>query len=113
MQPWNVSSLAQAAGCAALGCKEWTEETKEKIFKEKKYLLSELEALDIEHIGGVANFIMLCKVPGLYEKMLEKGILIRSCANYHGLEDGDCRIAVKKHEENVELIEALREVLGA
>ncbi|MBO4818852.1 MAG: aminotransferase class I/II-fold pyridoxal phosphate-dependent enzyme [Firmicutes bacterium] len=113
VQPWNVSALAQAAGCAALGCEEWADETRRRIFDEKKYLLAELEALGIEHIGGVANFIMLCKVPGLYEKMLEKGILIRSCANYHGLEDGDCRIAVKKHEENVELIEALKEVLGA
>jgi threonine-phosphate decarboxylase len=44
--------------------------------------------------------------------MLRKGILIRDCSNYHGLEDGDCRIAVKTHEENVELIKALKEVLG-
>ena len=112
VQPWNVSAPAQAAGCAALDCKEWVKETKEKIFEEKKYLLSELEALGVDHIGGVANFIMLCGLPGLYEKMLEKGILIRSCANYHGLEEGDCRIAVKTREENEELIKALKEVLG-
>ena len=112
VQPWNVSALAQAAGCAALGCHEWAEKTKEKIFEEKNHLLSELKALGIEHIGGVANYIMLCKVPGLYEKMLEKGILIRSCANYHGLEEGDCRIAVKTREESEELVKVLKEALG-
>ena len=112
VQPWNVSTPAQAAGCAALSCREWTEETRNMIFEEKKYLLSELKALGVKHIAGVSNFIMLLGVPGLYGKMLEKGVLIRSCANYHGLEEGDCRIAVKTHEENEELIRVLREVLG-
>ena len=112
IQPWNVSALAQAAGCAALGCGEWTKKTKAKIFEEKKYLLKELDALGIENIPGVANYIMLTGVPGLYEKMLEKGILIRSCANYHGLSEGDCRIAVKTREENEVLVKALKEVLS-
>ena len=112
VQPWNVSALAQAAGCAALECGDWTKETKKKIFDEKRYLLDELEKLGIKHLPGAANFIMLCGLPGLYGKMLRKGILIRDCSNYHGLEDGDCRIAVKTHEENVELIKALKEVLG-
>ncbi len=112
VQPWNVSALAQAAGCAALECGDWTKETKKKIFEEKRYLLDELEKLGIRHLPGAANFIMLCGLPGLYGKMLRKGILIRDCSNYHGLEDGDCRIAVKTHEENEELIKALKEVLG-
>ncbi len=112
IQPWNVSALAQAAGCAALECGEWTKTTKAKIFEEKKYLLNELETLGVECIPGVANYIMLTGVPGLYEKMLEKGILIRSCANYHGLSEGDCRIAVKTREENEVLVKALKEVLS-
>ena len=113
VQPWNVSALAQAAGCAALGCSEWVREKKEKIFAEKKYLLGELTALGVDHIGGVANFIMLCNVPGLYEKMLEKGILIRSCANYKGLTGSDFRIAVRTHKENEALVKALKEIMGA
>ena len=54
---------------------------------------------------------MICGLPGLYAKMLKKGLLIRDCSNYHGLEDGDCRIAVRSHEENAVFIEALKEVL--
>ncbi len=111
VQPWNVSAVAQAAGCAALCCDLWVRETREKIFEEKKYLLRELSALGVKHIPGAANFIMLCGLPGLYEKMLKKGLLIRDCSNYHGLVDGDCRIAVRSHEENEVFIEALKEVL--
>ena len=40
------------------------------------------------------------------------GILIRSCANYRSLEEGDVRIAVRTHEENVQLIAALQEIYG-
>ena len=36
--------------------------------------------------------------------------MIRDCRNYRGLGEGDCRIAVRAHEENKRLIEAIREV---
>ena len=75
-------------------------------------LLREIRALGIRVLPGDANFLMLSGVPGLCGKMLEKGILLRSCANYRGLDEGDCRIAVRTHPENAELIAALREVTG-
>ena len=43
--------------------------------------------------------------------MLEKGIQIRSCANYPGLEAGWYRIAVKLPRENETLLAALKEIL--
>ena len=42
--------------------------------------------------------------------MLERGILIRNCANYTGLGQDFYRIAVKGHPENVQLIEALLDI---
>ena len=113
VQPWNVSAPAQAAGEAALSCRAFVAKTLSLIAEEKAYLLRELRALGIDVLPGDANFLMLSGVPGLYDRLLsEKGILIRSCANYRGLEEGDCRIAVRTHEENVRLIAALREVCG-
>ena len=110
-QPWNVSTPAQEAGCAALDCGDWVKETKERIFKEKDYLANVLREMGISIIEGDANYIMICGLPGLYEKMLKKGFLIRSCANYHGLGEGDFRIAVRRHEENEAFLKALKEVL--
>ena len=111
-QPWNVSAPAQAAGEAALGCRDFVARTLALIAEEKAYLLRELRALGVGVLPGEANFLMLSGVPGLYDRLLERGILIRSCANYRGLEEGDCRIAVRTHAENELLIAALREVCG-
>ena len=112
-QPWNVSTMAQAAGLAALDCTAFVARTKALIAEEKQYLLRELRALGISVLPGRANFLMLSGVPGLYDRLLEKRILIRSCANYRGLDEGDCRIAVRTHEENEQLIAALREICHA
>ncbi len=112
-QPWNVSAPAQAAGEAALECRDFVAQTLALIAEEKAYLLRELRALGIEVLPGDANFLMLSGVPGLYDRLLkEYGILIRSCANYRGLDEGDCRIAVRTRAENEQLIAALREVFG-
>ena len=113
VQPWNVSTTAQAAGLAALDCTEFVARTKALIAEEKQYLLRELRALGVSVLPGKANYLLLSGVPELYDRLLEKRILIRSCANYRGLDAGDCRIAVRTHEENARLIAALREICHA
>ena len=112
-QPWNVSSLAQAAGIAALECKDWAAQGRELIREEKKYLLRALELMGVTVMPSNANYLLLSGVPGLYEGLLSRGILIRNCENYRGLTAGDCRIAVRTHEENEALLQAIREVLYA
>lgn len=113
VQPWNVSSLAQAAGTAALDCTEFVEKSRAVISREKAYLLRELRKLGISVLPGEANYLLLSGVPGLYEQLLARGILIRSCENFRGLGAGDCRIAVRTHAENAALITALREIYHA
>ena len=113
VQPWNVSAPAQAAGEAALACAGWAERTEKLLCREKRYLLRELRALGLTVLPGDANFLMLSGVPELYDRLLERQILIRRCGNYRGLDAGDCRIAVRTHAENAELIAALRELRHA
>ena len=113
VQPWNVSTIAQAAGEAALDCAEFVKRTREVLAEEKQYLLRELRALDIAVLPGDANYLMLSGVPELYGQLLKREILIRSCGNYRGLDAGDCRIAVHTHDENAALIAALREICHA
>jgi histidinol-phosphate/aromatic aminotransferase/cobyric acid decarboxylase-like protein len=54
------------------------------------------------------------RYPTLWERapelLSEKGILIRDCSNYRGLGGGWYRIAVRTHEENEQLLAAMREV---
>ena len=112
-QPWNVSTPAQAAGLAALGCMEWAEKARALIRSEKEYLYRELRELGVYVLQSDANYLLLSGVPGLYDGLLARGILIRNCENYLGLGPGDARIAVRTHEDNVTLVGAVREVLHA
>ncbi len=112
-QPWNVSTLAQAAGLAALDCPDWAIKARTLFAAEKPYLFDELQRIGVSVRYGDANYLLLSGVPTLYERLLEKGILVRDCANYRGLSKGDVRIAVRTHEENAALIAAISEVLHA
>ena len=130
--PWNISSIAQAAGIAAVRKPEYIKNAKELIARERAYLIKELSALGFKTVSSEANFILFydsrdkrqveCseqpshadneKEPGagganLKARLLEKGIAIRDCANFPGLGQGWYRIAVRNHEDNKKLIDAL------
>lgn len=110
VQPWNVSTLAQAAGVAALGERGFLQKTRALIPQERQWLQKELEKLGFWVCPSHANYILFHGREDLYGRLREQGIAIRSCGNYHGLEAGWYRIAVRLHEENERLIEAVKEV---
>lgn len=110
VQPWNVSSLAQAAGVAALQEQEFLQRTKELIAVERLWLKHELKALGFRVFPSSANYLLFQGSVNLHLKLKEKKISIRNCDNYYGLGPGWYRIAVRLHEENIRLIQAIKEV---
>ena len=110
-QPWAVSSLAQAAGIAALREKDYVQRLRRLIGAERPWVLGELTALGLRVIPGEANYLLFACTRPLTLLLRQRGILIRSCANYPGLDDRWYRVAVRSHEENRRLVAALREVL--
>lgn len=108
IQPWNVSVVAQAAGCVAAKCTEFEIKTRKLLATEKLYLISELKKLDIKLYGYAANYIFFKADVKLGEKLRQKNIVIRDCSNYRSLSNGYYRIVVKNHEDNVKLINALK-----
>lgn len=110
-QPWAVSSLAQAAGIAALGEGAYVEELRALIVSERAFLIDGLASLGIK-AQGEANFLFFhVNVDGFAARMRVHGVLVRDCSNYVGLEAGWYRIAVRGHEENAELLETIGTVL--
>ena len=101
---WNISTIAEAAGLAALDETEYCNKTTSYIEKERAYLKAELEKMEIKVYPGEADFLLLKTEHPLYEKLLRAKILIRDCGNYRGLSKGYYRIAVKTHKENEKLI---------
>ena len=112
-QDWNVSILAQEAGKAALKEHEYLAKSFKLIEQERSYLRNQLAALGAKVYGSEANYIFfyLPKPENLPELLHERGYLIRSCANYHNLQAGYYRIAVKTRVQNRGLIKALKEAI--
>ena len=105
--PWNVSSLAQEAGLAALQDREHVEEGRSIVREERQWIKEKLTGLGFAGVCGDANYILFRGQEDLDEQMRAQGILIRKCDNYEGLGDGWFRVAVRTHDENARLIEAL------
>lgn len=111
VQPWNVSIPAQKAGVAALKQTAFLEKAKQTIREQREALTGGLRDLGLRAIGSHTNYILFYSDRELREPLLEKGIQIRSCANYPGLDTGWYRIAVKLPRENETLLAALKEIL--
>lgn len=111
VQPWNVSTLAQQAGIAALKEKEFLENTRGHLINERPRFTTQLENCNLTVYESNVNFLLVKGAEDLDEKLLKKGIKIRNCANFSGLGAGFYRIAVKLREQNDRLIQAIKEVL--
>ena len=115
---WNVNSLAQTAGMAALDDKKYQRRSRTYTRTEINYLYEELSTLDkLKVYEPTVNFILVnisktgFTATQLREKLLKYNIIIRNCANYPGLDENYVRFAVRRREENDELVDALTEIL--
>ena len=111
--PWNVSTIAQAAGIAALKETEYIKRTVSYVKEQRNYLSDELKKLGIEAYESHTNYILFkTDISDLKEQMLKKKILVRSCSNYVNLSREHYRIAVRTKEENKIFVEKLKEIVG-
>ena len=109
--PWSVSSLAQAAGMAALAETDYVRQVRALIRTERPRLAASLEGFGLRVIPGEANYLLFqCRSP-LASLMAEQGILLRECGNYRGLDETWYRVSVRTRAENERLIQTVREVL--
>ena len=109
-QFWSVSVPAQAAGIAALNEPDWISNTVHFVKTERQFLMDSLKKSGFIVFDSDANFILFNAASELAKRLQQRGILIRQCADFHGLTDAYFRIAVRTHNENLALISAIREV---
>ena len=109
-QPWNLSVIAQKAGIAALKEEDYVRRGRQIVFQEIERMKQEFQKLGIKTYDSQANYLFFEGPKDLWEKCLDKGILIRDCSNYTGLSKGYYRVAVKMPQENDRLLKALGEL---
>ena len=114
---WNVNIIASNMGQIMFTDKDFINQSKEIILKERDYLNLELNKInDLKVYNSQGNFI-LCQIKSnkitaadLREKLLEKKIIIRDCSSFDGLDEYFFRICILKPNENRLLIESLNEI---
>lgn len=110
-QPWGVSSLAQAAGAAALRETAYADAVRALIADQRPRLAAGLRALGLQVIEGSANYLLFRAPETLGAALQQRGVCLRSCGNYTGLSAGWYRTAVRTAPENEQLLQTMREVL--
>lgn len=113
--PFEPSTLAQAAGIAALDDADFMRRSMELNARGLEYLLRGLSELGLEVVPPEANFMMIVRGTGadadfLVRGLLKEGIIIRPLRGF-GLPN--ClRVSVGTDDENEMLLSALKKVLS-
>jgi len=113
--PFNINTLAQAAGCACFSALDHAEKSKNLCLNEKKYLYTEYDKLGVEYIPTEANFILI-KLDAnhdgkkICDDLLKAGIIVRHMGSW-GFSDNYIRVTIATHEQNVRFITELKHLL--
>ena len=118
--PWPVNGPAALAGRWLAGQTDYLEESRRSLRVFRRRLWEQLQELPgLRGVPSEANFF-LCRLADpawtaerLSAALAERGILIRTCGDFTGLEKGRfIRIAVRRPEQNERLLRALRAVFS-
>ena len=108
---WPVSNLAQTAGIAAMeNAGGFIRQSVNYVSAERAVLEKELTRLGYKVFESKVNYVFFQNpYPfDLYDELDKKGIRIRACGNYYGLDGSYYRIAVSTKENNARLLDAVK-----
>ncbi len=113
-QPFNVSSVAQAAALASLGDQDYIAQSVALNREQRDWLCHELQALGLQVLPSAGNFLCFRvgeQADAVYEGLLRRGVILRPVANY--ALPGFLRVTVGLPAENARFVEALKSELQA
>mgnify|MGYP000308552269 CR=1 FL=1 len=114
--PWSINAYAALAGEIILQDRAYQRATWQWLQEEGARFYAQLQEMaGLTVWPGRANYLFLrCDRPDfdLQYALLRQHVLIRSCANYPGLDSRYFRVAIRSAEENDQLLVALRRVLA-
>lgn len=118
--PWSVNNIALEAGIAALGTADFAVSSAASLATEARRMHAEISGIaGLKAYKPSANYMLVeIEESGrsmtsavLQVEMLRRGIAIRDCGSYTGLDGRYFRVAVKRPEDNDRLLAALKDAL--
>jgi threonine-phosphate decarboxylase len=114
--PWSVNTAAQVAGIASLSDADYCRRTREYVSEERDRLAAGLAGLGfLKVFPSQANYLLAelgngVSAAELRSRLMQKGLLIRDCSNFQGLDGRFFRVAVKLRAENEMLLKELANI---
>jgi histidinol-phosphate aminotransferase len=111
--PWTTSSLAQAAGLAAIDARGFVEAIRQKLLADRDELVVRLGTLGIETVPSCACFFVFPTrdAAALRARLLRRSILVRDCTSF-GM-PAHVRVAARPAADRERLLEALRREIAS
>ena len=111
-QPFNVNSLAQAAGLAALEDNAFLQKTRRLTLEGKDFIYRKLSRMGLGYVFSAANFILIDvgrDSRQVFKAMLKFGVIVRDMDQY-GLKNF-IRVTIGTQKENQRFLCVLKKVL--
>ncbi len=112
--PWNVNCLAQTAAEHAIKDHKHAERVRELVARERTFLMGRLKTnRKLRVYDSEANFILIdtrgtdLNGPQIAERALKRGLMIRDCSSFKGLDEFHIRVAIKTRRQNLILLDFL------
>ena len=108
-----MNFLAQKAGVAALDDEDFLRRTRAWLEVERKFFVEQLQNLrGVKVFSPTVNFILFKheRAKEILSELRREKILLRSCANFVGLDESYLRSAIRSREENLRLFNALEKI---
>ncbi|MCK8515971.1 histidinol-phosphate transaminase [Methylonatrum kenyense] len=113
-QPFNVSSVAQAAALASLADQDYIAQSVALNREQRDWLRQALQSMGLQVLPSAGNFLCFRvgeRADAIYEGLLRRGVILRPVANY--ALPGFLRVTVGLPAENARFVEALQAELRA
>lgn len=115
-EPWTLNAVAESVARELAACGAYEAALMELMTTERERIVSALSQMpELCVAGGSANFFLVqwrggCSLDLMLGHLLRRGIRVRDCRNFAGLEENYFRFAIRTPFENDFLLEAFRAV---
>ncbi len=113
--PWSINSLAMFATEAAINDVEFIKKSRFLVSQSRKEMLEMFKSIPwLKVHPSETNFLLVEIIRGdltstqIKEALAKKGLLIRDCKDFDGLDNRFFRVTVRRPEENKKLIEQIK-----
>lgn len=116
LTPWGINCFAQAAGIASLDNKKYQIESCAFVKSTRAEFVKKLSVESYLRVfPSNTNFLLIKLNEGLrgaelHREFLKRGIAIRRCSNFAGLDDRFIRVAIRTVKENDLFIQVLNKI---